>query len=185
MIKIPAIDILKDKSDEITWVNTRVFIDLDNVSWNELGTFDLFGKDTYISVYADKDHIKMFDNNRFKEAVKNTSAHVQTINVPTGKNATDFFIVCDMASALADLHTTRAYIISNDKGYDSVIKRMQNMYPYGVQAIERFSSTAECMKDYMFFKSKSKLDVKENIYALISGEYRKSAIERVLQILER
>ena len=185
MLKIPVIDILKEKNNKLTWFNTYILVDLDNVSWDELGTFELFDEHTYIAIYADKDHVKMFDNDRFKNVTQNTSAYVEAIKTPTGKNATDFFIVCDMAKALANIDTLKVYIISNDKGYDCVIKHMQDVYDDELQAIERFTSTAKCVKDYMFFNSENKQDVKENIHALISGEYRKSAIEDVLSILEK
>ena len=105
-----------------------VFIDGDNTSYNELHGLNQLPEFCVVFIYYDQKHSKMFDSNNMKKITKDMVANLNKIIVEEAKNSVDFRIVSDASIILQSKDVDYIYIVSSDKGYDSVLGYLKRTY---------------------------------------------------------
>lgn len=175
--KIEEISIMAD-------VNTYIFVDLDNTSWEEVGSDVVLDEHTKISFYTDKAHATMLNSTNLNKRIKNIKASVERISSKTGPNSTDFRILCDVATVLANPGTDLVYIVSKDNDYNDAIEHLRDIYKNKIRAIEKFSSIDECISDIKLMRSTTKEEVRAQLVERLFRPYREEALYKLLDLLE-
>lgn len=170
-------------------IDTCVFIDLDNTSYDELDSFKGVKKNTEIRFYADEVHISMTGNKAITNPLKNIGITPVITEAKSGKNSVDFLIVADMATMLASYKYKQIYLISKDRGYDSVLKRFQALYGKNMNAIERYSTVRDFILDVNIMRSKSIKELKDHLVKAHfqncnqdDSFYRQHVIDRLIDL---
>ena len=163
-------------------INTYIFVDLDNTSYAELGTIKL-DEHAVFSLYTDKQHVPMLDSSSMRKLLKDNKSEVRKIQSHVSHNSTDFKIICDVATALAQPGVEYVYIISKDGDYDEAIDHLREIYGGKVKAIEKFKTLKECLDDKKLMESTGKEELKQNLVSQFFRPYRAEAINELLEML--
>lgn len=155
-----------------------IFIDGDNTSYNELHGLSQLPKFCTVTIYYDQKHSKMFESNNMKKITKDKIADLHRVIVAEAKNSVDFRIISDVSVILQNKDVEYIYIVSADKGYDSVLGHLKKTYK-DKRAIMRFESIEELQKDLLFFEMKTESDLKDALGAIFGG-YRKELSMEIL-----
>jgi len=178
----------KIKKDEfiadLPAITKYIFIDLDNTSYDDLGNEIILDNSTQVNFYADSTHATMLNSNKMNNKLKNNKAVIREIVSNVGSNATDFKIICDVATALTDKNTEFIYIVSKDTDYDQALDYLRGQYSGKVKAIEKYSTLKECLADMKFMSCTTKEDVKREIIERLFSSYRSNYGNELLALIE-
>lgn len=155
--------------------NVWIFIDFDNVSWDNLAKIEGLPPSTNISLYVNDKNVGRLSCKDYTNFVDKCSANISQYVVPHGRNSVDFRIVYDVTQCLFEHRSDYVYILSGDKGYDGAIDEMQRTHSGEFMAVMRCVSLEEVLADYKVMQV-MKCDEIKPFLDQIYGSYRSGFI---------
>lgn len=176
-----------EESLDSSKINAYIFIDLDNSSNKEVDLFNGLSKYSRIQVniYADESHKGRLNSNSKIKSNINKAANKPNIIISKQKNnASDFRIICDIATVLTNPDIKYVYLVSKDEGYDATLSYLQSVYGDRIRALEKFATLPECFRDYELMNSESKDELMERLVTPYFHSYRDNTMRKLLRLLE-